>query len=400
MSPILTIPQNKLETLLGFPSRVVASSDSSRPEALYLEIECEGNNLRATGTNTEVEISSLVTLDSAPSEGGFRFTAPAKKTLEVLKYLPQDSMVELHFSENYLVLSCLKNKYKLALLEAPIMTGSSEQVEDRATDRKIIFFPEFNPIRKHRLSCTELGAMLRQTTFSMGRDNARQYLNSVLLELSTGFVRVVATDGHRLSQSTLNGEFGVALDVEPDIKADSDLTQIIVPRKAVLELQRLLESGAKGDATILCGSNLFQVDINGEIKVTTRLLDGQYPAYKGVFPKETDKTLKCDREHLLRACMRASSISGEVALHFHLSEAVDLNITSEEGIESAAEVFFEGEYSGPKLDIAFRGRYITAVLSALEGDAVEMCAKESESSVLFKDPNNADVAYVVMPIRV
>ncbi len=401
MSKLLTISQNQMESLLRLPLGVVSGSDATRPETAYVEVECEGKQLRARGTNTEVEIAASDTLENKAASKNVRFFVPAKKTVDILRHLPEDGEVELHLSEKSLLMKCLKNKYQLSLLHSPEDLGKEPAEGGRESDGQVVFFSSFQPTWQFRVSHHQLIHLLRSTYFSMASNDPRYFLNAALFEMSSESIRVVATDGHRLAQATLEGSFGVPLDPPPDLQSKNSLAQLIVPRKAVLEMRRLLEVGVEGDATITCGENLFQVDIGGRARLTTRLIDGRYPNYRAVFPQATDKTLVCDRQHLLGSCMRAVSVSDSTPmLQFHLSEAEDLRITSEDGSKNASEVFFDGSYTGARMEIAFRGNYLTDVLGALSGDSVKISAKDGTSSVLIEDLDRSDATYLVMPLKI
>jgi DNA polymerase-3 subunit beta len=229
--------------------------------------------------------------------------------------------------------------------------------------------------------------LLERTGFSMAQQDVRYYLNGLLLELGDGRLRAVATDGHRLALSDANGEFG-----------DGANHQVIVPRKGVLELQRLLEP-AEDTASVEIGSNHIRVALDG-LRFTSKLIDGRFPDYERVIPPEGDKAVVADRLLLREALSRASILSNEKYRGIRL-QLLDgrLRIQAHNPEQEEAEEEVEIGYHGDELEIGFNVSYLLDALAAVPGDEVKIGLSDPNSSCLIEAPESGGSRYVVMPMR-
>ena len=221
----------------------------------------------------------------------------------------------------------------------------------------------------------------------MAQQDVRYFLNGMLLEITSQHIRSVATDGHRLAMCTL--PHGVPVD---------DRLQAIVPRKGVLELGRLLGDGEE-NVKLFMGSNHLRAT-SGPFTLTTKLVDGKFPDYEKVVPRETDRTISGDRNSLKQAFNRASILSNEKYRGIRLILDKDqLTIQANNPEQEEAEEVVAVEYAGERMEIGFNVSYLQDVLGVLEVDEVRVSVADANSSALIEGVGNDEALYVVMPMR-
>jgi len=331
-------------------------------------IEARNGELRLIGTDLEVELSGSVEADSVEVEG--EITVPARKLLDICKSLPDGAMINVSVNDSKVLVTSGRSKFRLSSLPAtefPRVQGAQDA-------------PSFELLQG------QLKRLIDRTAFSMAQQDVRYYLNGMLFELQTGQLRTVATDGHRLAMCTLNS----------DIQADR--IQAILPRKAVLELARLLTQ-ADQVVKLQFNDTHFTAEMSG-YSFTTKLIDGKFPDYERVLPKGGDKVVFADRLELRQASTRAAILSNEkyrgvrVTITDGLLTMVANNPEQEEAEESVAV-----DYSGPELEVGFNVQYLVDVLGVLGEDQLRITLADSASSALLEDPEEGDSVYVVMPMR-
>ena len=228
--------------------------------------------------------------------------------------------------------------------------------------------------------------MLDITSFVMAQQDVRYYLNGLLFEVSTDLVRVVATDGHRL-----------ALHTEKLAVPTTGKTQVIVPRKGILELSRLLADGNE-DVHLVIGTNHIRARTQN-FAFTSKLVDGKFPDYDRVLPKGGDKILTAIRQDLRQALNRTAILSNEKFRGVRLLLANDeLKIIANNPEQEEAEEVINVEYRGASLEIGFNVSYLIDVLTVLGTESVRMILSDSNSSVLIKATDDSPSLYVVMPM--
>ena len=230
----------------------------------------DGDHLSLTGTDLEVELVGRVRLASAGDSG--ELTVPARKLVDICKSLPEGSDIEFSAQDGKVTVKSGRSRFTLSTLPA----REFPNVEDS--------------LGTHQLTIKQgqLKRLIERTGFAMAQQDVRYYLNGMLWEIKGGQLRVVATDGHRLAMCTLP---------EP-VQVDSD-TQVILPRKGVLELSRLLlEEDA--DVSIVIGSNHVRATTE-DFTFTSKLVDGKFPEYERVLPRSADKQVMGSRLDLRQA---------------------------------------------------------------------------------------------------
>jgi len=324
--------------------------------------------LSVTATDLEVELSATSAVDSVTAPG--EITVPGRKLLDICRALEDGSEVKLSLKGDRVTVQSGRSKFVLSTLPA----AEFPLIEDAAMDRQFT------------MSQADLSRLLDRTHFSMAQQDVRYYLNGLLLESGDGKLRAVATDGHRLalSDTALDGESGVR-------------NQVIVPRKGVVELQRLLEGDE--DVQFALSDNHIRVVVGG-IRFTSKLIDGRFPDYDRVIPDNETHVLKADRETLRHALQRAAILSNEkyrgVRLEFMPGKIkIQANNPDQEEAEEEVEV----DYDGQEMEIGFNVNYLLDALAAVENSEVEFGLSDPGSSCIVRAPGDKDSLYVVMPMR-
>ncbi len=323
--------------------------------------------LSITATDLEVE---LVATAEVSVEAGGEITVSGRKLLDICRALPDGSDIDIGLSGEKLVVRSGRSKFSLATLPA----AEFPTVEDIKAGQTIL------------VSQAVLGRLIEKTHFSMAQQDVRYYLNGMLLETGGKFLRAVATDGHRLAlcEAEIDG-------------ATLEEQQVIVPRKGVLELQRLMDG--EGDLNIELGANHVRIQLQ-DIRFTSKLIDGRFPEYDRVIPKESSNELKADKALFRGALQRTAILSNEkyrgIRLVIRDSGVV---IQAHNPEQEEAEEELEVGYSGEDIEIGFNVNYLLDALGAVEGEEVTLSVLDSNSSCLIRQPGRDDGNFVVMPMR-
>jgi len=332
-------------------------------------LDVSADQIALTGTDLEIE---LVAATSAVQVGtGGRITIPAKKLLDICRSLPDSAPLQIQLQGENCVLSAGKSKFTLATLSA------SDYPNLESWQGEIEF----------EISRAQLRKLLDDTAFSMANQDVRYYLNGLLLEVDNGTLRAVATDGHRLALSSL----------ELPVTAGQQ-KQVIVPRKGVLELMRLLTADDQL-IRISIGQNHIRLT-DSQFSFSSKLIDGRFPDYRRVLPRNSSRQLTAHRSVLKDACVRASILSNEKyrGVRFTLTPQ-ELQIVANNPEHEQAEEVIEVEYNADLLEIGFNVGYVLDVLNTLNTDLVIMHLSDANSSTLVEGVGNPGALYVVMPMR-
>jgi DNA polymerase-3 subunit beta len=322
-----------------------------------------------TITATDLEVELLASTDVTVSEGG-DITVPGRKLLDILRALPEKLAVSLNVEGEKVVIKAGRSRFSLSTLPA--------------VDFPVI--DDINAQQTVKMPRKDLLRLLEKTHFSMAQQDVRYYLNGMLLEIDGTMVRAVATDGHRLALC------------ETAASAKSKTSQqVIVPRKGVLELQRVLN--AEGEAEIAIGSNHVRAQI-GDIRFTSKLIDGRFPEYSRVIPAAPASAIRADRDVLRQALQRTAILSNEKYRGIRVTVKKNMiTIQAHNPEQEEAEEEIEVAYDGSDLEVGFNVNYLLDALAAIDGQDVELGLTDSNSSCLIRSPGNSDARYVVMPMR-
>jgi DNA polymerase-3 subunit beta len=322
-----------------------------------------------TATDLEVELVASAEVNvQTPGE----VTVPGRKLFDICRALPDNAEISISLSGEKLSIRSGKSKFSLTTLPA----AEFPTVEDIHAGESL------------ELPRASLARLLEKTHFSMAQQDVRYYLNGLLLESSKKHLRAVATDGHRLALCQV--ELG---------REDAPEKQVIVPRKGILELQRLIGGGGDDQLKIELGSNHIRIQLTG-IRFTSKLVDGRFPEYERVIPKDTGNQLSADRQLLKGALQRTAILSNEKYRGIRLiirKGSVTLQAHNPEQEEAEEEV--EVGYEGDDIEIGFNVSYLQDALGAIESEQVTLSVVDGNSSCLMREPGNDDCKYVVMPMR-
>lgn len=333
---------------------------------LLLQVENEA--LLLTGTDLEMEMIARVAL-SHPCEVG-SVTVPARKFLDICRGLPENAEISVILEGDRVLVRSGRSRFSLSTLPA----SDFPNLEDWQSEVEFA------------LPQATLKRLIEATQFSMAHQDVRYYLNGMLFETEGNELRTVATDGHRLAVCSL--PVGESLPHH----------SVIVPRKGVIELMRLLDGG-ESPLQLQIGSSNIRAHV-GDFIFTSKLVDGRFPDYRRVLPKNPDKTLEAGCDLLKQAFSRAAILSNEKfrGVRLFISEN-QLRITANNPEQEEAEEILDVIYSGTELEIGFNVSYMLDVLNALKCEQVSLLLTDSVSSVQIEDTANRSAAYVVMPMR-
>jgi DNA polymerase-3 subunit beta len=330
----------------------------------------DGNRLALTGTDLEVELVGRLELDAEGAESG-ELTVPARKLVDICKSLPEGSAISFTAEDGKVTVKSGRSRFTLSTLPA----REFPNVEDS--------------MGTHQLTIKQgqLKRLIDRTGFAMAQQDVRYYLNGMLWELKEQRLRVVATDGHRLALCTLPGK----------VDASGD-TQVILPRKGVLELARLLMDEEE-DIAIVIGSNHIRATTN-DFTFTSKLVDGKFPDYQRVLPRAPNKIVLGDRLELRQAFTRAAILSNEKYRGVRLKLTDNsLDIVANNPEQEEAEETVAVDYQGESLEIGFNVSYLLDVLAVLSGEQIKLSLSDPNSSALLEESDEGDSLYVVMPMR-
>ncbi len=359
------------DALLG-PLNLVAGAVERRQTLAVLAnvlINLDGDRLSLTGTDLEVELVGRVKLEESGESG--EITVPARKLVDICKSLPEGSTLSFTLTDNKLQVRSGRSRFSLSTLPA----RDFPRVEDSMGTHQVV------------LRQGQLKRLIDSTAFAMAQQDVRYYLNGMLLEVKEKVLRAVATDGHRLAMCTLSEPVEVAGDVK-----------VIVPRKGILELSRLLIDESQ-DVVLVIGSNHLRATTENAT-FTSKLVDGKFPDYQRVLPKNTNKEVLAPRSDLRQAFARTAILSNEKYRGVRLKltdnnlEIVANNPEQEEAVEELGV-----EYQGDTVEIGFNVSYLLDVLAVLSSEQIKLSLSDPNSSALIEALDGGDALYVVMPMR-
>ncbi len=328
----------------------------------------EGGAVELVGTDLELEIRTRF---SATVKGPGTVTLPARKITDICRALPDGADIRIKVEGDKAIVSSGRGRYTLSTLPADGFPLMQPEVDG------ICLELEQNQLRK----------LLEKTAFAMAQHDVRYYLNGLLFEVRPGGLTAVATDGHRLAK--------VEIDCESDV---SEATQVILPGKTVSELKRLLV-GTDDMTRIRISERTIQLQM-GETQVTSKLIDGRYPEYDRVIPRNPDRLAVADRYALRQALTRTAILSNEKYKGVRVTfDTGLLRLQAHNPEQDEAEEELELEYGGEATTIGFNVSYVMDILNVLEKDEVEIAFSDGNSSALWSNKGVNNEVYVVMPMR-
>ncbi len=329
-----------------------------------------GNALQLTTSDLEVQIRTTAELGG--DTGDFTTTVNARKIIDVLRTMPSDQTVSLETSQDKLVLKGGKSRFTLQTLAAE----DFPLVQEAAN-----FGPAFSVPQK------TLKHLLGQVAFAMAVQDIRYYLNGILFVAEGQTLSLIATDGHRLAFAS------ATLDVEVPKQ------EVILPRKTVIELQRLL-SDADGALEMRFAGNQAKFSF-GALEFVTKLVEGKFPDYNRVIPQNHHNSVTLGRAPLLASLQRTAIMTSDKFKGVRLNlEPGQLRVASNNAEQEEAVDELDIDYGGDAIEIGFNVTYLIDALSSMQQDMVKISLADGNSSALLTLPDSDRFKYVVMPMRI
>jgi len=329
-----------------------------------------GAELQLTTSDLEIQIRTQA--DLGGDDGTFATTVGARKLIDILRTLPSDQRVTLESKDAKLILKGGKSKFTLQTLPAEDFPLVQEA-------------PSFGPV--FSLPQKTLKSLMNQVSFSMAVHDIRYYLNGILFVAEGKQLSLVATDGHRLAFAS------ATLDVEVPKQ------EVILPRKTVLELQRLL-SDKDGALELQFASNQAKFRFDG-MEFVTKLVEGKFPDYNRVIPRNHKNVLVLGRTALLSAMQRAAIMTTDKFKGVRMSvEPGVLRLAANNADQEEAVDEIDIEYTGDAIEMGFNVTYLIDALTNMSQDMVRIELADGNSSALITIPDNEHFKYVVMPMRI
>ena len=335
-------------------------------------IEASENTIAFTATDMEIDLVEQIPA-SVVSHG--KITVSAHTLYDIVRKFPDGSEIILNLLDNNLIVSCGKSEFVLPTLpfdDYPIMSNISGGIS-------------------FLISSLDLQNLIDNTKFAISLEETRYYLNGIYLHEAssdTQVIRAVATDGHRLAQAEIK--------LPENAKG---MSSIIIPRKTVGEVRKLLED-TEGNIKITVSNNKIKFEITNCI-LTSKLIDGSFPDYQRVIPKENTKSLLVSTKEFKDAVDRVSTISIEKSRAVKLSlnkNNLILKVNSHDTGNASEEL--EASFDEEPMEIGFNSKYLLDISSQINGKNIKFSLSDSASPALITDPEQEGIIFVLMPMRV
>lgn len=367
---VLKTTQNQLLAALQSVSGIVERRHTL-PVLANVLIRKSGGTVQLTTSDLEIQIRTAAELGG--DGGNFATTVGARKLIDILRTMPAEQTVSLESQQSKLVLKSGKSKFTLQTLPAEDFPLVQEA-------------PSFGPAFK--VPQKTLKNLLDQVAFAMAVHDIRYYLNGILFIAEGRTLTLVATDGHRLALAQAA--------LQDDVPGRQE---VILPRKTVLELQRLLADDEEPIEMRFAGNQARFAF--GSMEFVTKLVEGKFPDYNRVIPKNHRNRVTLGRAPLLASLQRAAILTSEKfkGVRVNLEPGV-LRIAANNSEQEEATEELEVDYDGDAIDIGFNVTYLIDMLANVDREMVTIELQDSSASALITVPEQAGFKYVVMPMRI
>jgi DNA polymerase-3 subunit beta len=366
---VLKATQDKVLSVLQSVAGIVERRHTL-PILANVMLRKSGASLQLTTSDLEIQIRTTAELGG--DTGNFTTTVGARKLIDILRTMPSDQTVSLESSQNKIILKGGKSKFTLQTMQAedfPLVQESPS------------FGPAFSVPQK------TLRDLLGQVGFAMAVHDIRYYLNGILFVAEGKQLSLVATDGHRLAYASAT------------LETEVPKQEVILPRKTVLEMQRLL-SDSDGEIQMQFANNQAKFTFDG-MEFVTKLVEGKFPDYNRVIPKNHKNSITLGREALLKTLQRTAILTSDKFKGVRLNiDPGSLRVASNNAEQEEAVDELDIDYSGDSIEIGFNVTYLIDALANMGQDMVKLELSDGNSSALFSIPENTSFKYVVMPMRI
>lgn len=371
----LTIERNVLVKALSHVARVVERRNTY-PILANIHVEAGGNGLTLRATDLDIEVTETIPCSvSAP----FTTTIPASTLHDIAKKLPDGCEITIQMKDaEGAIVTGGRSRFNLACLAA-----------DSFPDLKSgVFGNEFT------MQASDLAALFARTQFAISNEETRYYLNGIYLHVVNtaqgDMLRAVATDGHRMARTEMAAPHG-----------STGMAGIIIPKKTVGEIQKLLD-GTTSEVTVEVSENKIRFTV-GSVVLLSKLIEGTFPDYDRVTPKNNDKLMSVDRADLGKMVDRVGTIAsdrGGKAVKLSVDDGVlTASVHNPDHGEATEDMPAAAEFD-EKFEIGFNSRYLQDILSEVSGDRVQFKFNDAGSPTLVSAPGNDTTIFVLMPMRV
>ena len=333
-------------------------------------IEVDESSLKLTATDLESEITTTSTISNYKSGG--KTTAPARKLSDLCRLLPDLAEIHLFLDGDNLKIESGAGKYSISTLPS----------EDFPVFEKEDTKSQIN------ISSQNLKTLIAKTSFAMGNQDWRHYLNGLYLLIDDKSITSVATDAHRLAlaNTSLN-------------EATPEAINGIVPRKSINEIGKLVGDETE-NVVVELGHNSIAINIAGTTFVS-KLIEGKFPDYEQVIPSGDSSMLVINRKTFSECLSRVSVLSSEKYKGVRILTAKNsMHVSANNPEKEEGEESLSCEYNGDEIDIAFNVNYLQEILSTLDSENIEINFFGSDKSCLITDPSSSNLKYVVMPLLI
>jgi len=366
---VLKAPQQKLLEALQSVAGIVERRHTL-PILANVLLRKTGDQIEFTTSDLEIQVRTEATLGG--DEGTLATTVGARKLIDILRALPADQVVTLTAAANKLTLTGGKSRFTLQTLPADDFPLVNEAAD---------FGPAFSVPQK------TLKTLINQVHFAMAVHDIRYYLNGILFVAEGKQLTLVATDGHRL---------GLA---QAQLESDIPKQEVILPRKTVLELQRLLKDEDTPIEMRFAG-NQAKFSFSG-MQFVTKLVEGKFPDYNRVIPKNHKNSVTLGRVTLLASLQRAAILTSEKFKGVRVNiEPGTLRIASSNAEQEEAKEEIDIDYNGDTIEVGFNVTYLMEALANIPHDMVKIDLQDGNASALITVPEQTGFKYVVMPMRI
>lgn len=348
----------------------IVEKRNTMPILANVLIEASGGKINITATDLEVFIKDS-SAAKISEEGSI--TVNARKIFEIVKELPDNTIDVSTGKDDKFTVKAGKAKFNIMGLPS----------------KEFPVFPSIDETKLETVENQNLKEMIDKTSFAVSTDETRYNINGFLLEKEDSSIRMVATDGHRL-----------AFIEKKDLKGlpAGQKEGVLLPRKGVMEMRKLLEE--KEGGFFLGITQKSAVMKKDDTLISVRLLEGEFPDYKKVIPKDNDKEVIADKSNLLSSLKRVSILSSDKikGVKFSFSNS-NLTVSSSSPDIGEATEEIDIEYGGGDIEIAFNARYFIDMLESTEEEKVRIVLKDSLSPGVIRPLGTEDYTYIIMPMR-
>ena len=371
------LTKSKFVKSLSFVQSIVESK-TTIPILANVLLETKQGRLHVSATDMDITLFDKIKLNNIEVEGST--SVPAHTLYNVIKELSDDDPIELSYDENNKKLHLVSSKSKFVFSCLP-----KEEFPVLANENFNINF---------ELESDLLKEIIDKTYFAISTEETRYYLNGLYLHVANinnkTFLRTVATDGHRLALFQINA---------PQTISKNNFG-VIVPKKLIFEIRKLIDD-IKDNIKIDLSERKIRFSFK-ETVIVSKLIDGKFPDYEKVIPKNTKNSFSINRKKFLESINRISTISSEK------SKAIKLNLNNDKLTISASNLEEGGsgieeisiKYDGPSLDIGFNAIYLKEIINQFSSEEIIILFSDSTAPTIIKDNTKSESLYVLMPMRV